>query len=49
MVFDANAREEDLDLSGHDERSAEVRHFDDSHVFSNLKGRELRARQQERE
>jgi hypothetical protein len=37
MVFDADAREEDLDLSGHDERSAEMRHFNDSHV-ANLNG-----------
>lgn len=32
MVFDADAREEYLDLSGHDERSAELRHLDDSHI-----------------
>jgi hypothetical protein len=37
MVFDADAREEYLDLSGHDERSAEMRHFNDGHV-PNLNG-----------
>src|SRR6185437_109809 len=32
MVFDADARQEYLDLRGHDERSTEMRHFNDSHV-----------------